>query len=106
MSPSMAAAGDAAEGWPTPGDSQAGESGGQGAGASAATLSGLALALGGGEGVPDASGSEAKGATTTDHAHAGSQEAPPVAKMGGLAAMRQSTRLFIYSVSEHNQVSF
>eukprot|EP00873_Tetraselmis_striata_P010574 jgi/Tetstr1/430838/TSEL_020619.t1 len=66
MSPSLAAAaGDAAEGLPTPGDSHAEESGGQGAGASAATLSGLALALGGGEGVPDASGSEAKGATTT-----------------------------------------
>eukprot|EP00873_Tetraselmis_striata_P007225 jgi/Tetstr1/427489/TSEL_017615.t1 len=66
MSPSLAAAvGDAAEGLPTSGDSHAGESGGQGAGASAATLSGLALALAGGEGVPDASGSEAKGATTT-----------------------------------------
>eukprot|EP00873_Tetraselmis_striata_P041907 jgi/Tetstr1/462171/TSEL_007236.t1 len=65
MSPSLAAACDAAEGLPTPGDSHAGESGGQGAGASAATPCGLALALGGGEGVPGASGSEAKGATTT-----------------------------------------
>eukprot|EP00873_Tetraselmis_striata_P036354 jgi/Tetstr1/456618/TSEL_043321.t1 len=65
-SPSLAAASDdAAEGRPTPSDSHAGESGGQGAGASAATLSGLTLALGGGEGVPDAIGSEAKGATTT-----------------------------------------